>query len=805
MKISHEWLKTLVPIRLSPEKLADGLSMLGLEVERVSDAAQRYEGFVVGEVLSCSKHPKADRLTVCTVSIGTAQLQIVCGAPNVAVGQKVVVGRVGATVPKDQHDPNGAPFVLGEATIRGVRSSGMICSAYELDLGDDKDGILVLEPASKPGTPLAVHLGKNDVIYEIEITANRGDWLSHLGVAREVAALTNARVKLPAAKVRENRHTARGSARVVIEDKKQCGRYVARVIRNITVGPSPAWMQERLRAVGVRPINTIVDVTNFVMLETGQPLHAFDYDTLAGATVIVRGAREGEKFTTLDDRERTLRKDALLICDAEGPVAIAGVMGGRDSEISETTRNVLLESAWFDPVSVRRTARMLGLSTEASQRFERSVDIELAEYASLRAASLLQELAGGEVLKGSVDVYPAKRKPSAVKMSVTRANALLGTSLAPAAMAALLKRLGMGVRKGSRDGLVVTVPSFRTDIAEEVDLIEEVARIFGYDKIEVNTEVRVGLVTGMDKEFGDEVRDFLIGSGFQEIMTNSLQNRAHATLAEGTPVEVLNPVSVDMQMLRTSLIPGALDVIQHNFNRGARGLRLFEVGKVYRRDPAKSPETLEAFDEETRVLMILTGDHFNQHYSESGRKYDVLDLKGEVEGLLTEFFLDKYRLIQYDNEDSLSAEGLVVEISGTYTGRLGGLRKELTSKFDIEEDVYFAELSLDRALAHRVRAKRFESIPRFPVVSRDLAFIVDESLPQGRVAEAIREAGGNLLQRVVLFDLYTGERVGSGKKGLAYSLEFQPVDRTLTDEEVNGSISAIIRHVEATCGARLRG
>lgn len=808
MKISHEWLKTLVPIRLAPQKLADGLSMLGLEVERFTDAAERYKGFVVGEVLSCSKHPKADRLTVCTVSVGSEQLQIVCGAPNVAAGQKVAVGRVGATVPKNQHDPNGAPFVLGEATIRGVRSAGMICSAYELDLGDDKDGILVLDPPAKPGTPLASYLGKNDVIYEIEITANRGDWLSHLGVAREIAALTGAKVKLPVPKVREIRDTAQSSVKVAIQDRKQCGRYVARVIRNVTIGPSPAWMQERLRAVGVRPINTIVDVTNFVMLETGQPLHAFDYDRIAGGTIIVRGAGEGERFTTLDGQERTLREGALLICDAERPVAIAGVMGGQNSEIDETTKNVLLESAWFDPVSIRRTAKMLGLSTEASQRFERSVDIEMAEYASLRAAALLQELAGGEVLKGSVDAYPAgpsRRKPRVVRLSVTRANALLGTSIAPGAMAALLKRLGMNVRNEGRDILGVTVPTFRSDLAGEVDLIEEVARMYGYDKIEVKTDVRVGLVAGMDKEFADEVRDFLVGAGFQEIMTNSLQNKGHATLGEGTPVEVLNPVSVDMQMLRTSLIPGALDVLQHNFNRGAKGLRLFEVGKVYRRDPAKSPETLEAFREEARVLMILMGDHFNQHYSEAGRKYDMLDLKGEVEAFLKEFFLDKYRLIQYDTEDPLSVHGLSIEISGTYTGRLGSLRKELTSSFDIDEDVYVAELSLDIAAPFRIYGKKFASLPRFPVVTRDLAFVVDEGLPQGRVAEAIRESGGSLLQRVVLFDLYTGERVGSGKKGLAYSLEFQPVDRTLTDEEVNGSISAIIRHVEATCGARLRG
>ncbi|GJQ22024.1 MAG: phenylalanine--tRNA ligase beta subunit [Bacteroidia bacterium] len=804
MKISHAWLRTLVPVRLSPRKLADGLSMLGLEVERVSDEGARYEGFVVGEILTKEKHPNADRLTVCRVSVGDQELQIVCGAPNVAVGQKVAVGLVGSVVPRNQHDPHGGSFVLQETAIRGVTSRGMICSEYELDLGDDKDGILVLDSSANVGTPLAAYLGKTDVVYEVEITANRGDWLSHLGVAREVSAMTGARVSLPKVRVKEDAEPAHLHVRVKVQDTEQCGRYVARVIRNVTIAPSPPWLQQRLRSVGVRPINNVVDITNFVMLETGQPLHAFDYDKIAGGTITVRGAREGERFTTLDGVERTFRKDMLLICDAKHPLAIAGVMGGSDSEISAETTNVLLESAWFAPVGIRRTSKQLGLSTEASQRFERSVDIEMTDFASIRAAALMQELAGGKVLKGCVDVFPRRTKRRTVRLSVSRANALLGTSIAASAMAGFLRRLGMAVRKGPGDTLNVVPPSYRSDIAEEVDLIEEIARLYGYDRIEPDTNVRVGSVGTVGRGLGDEVRDFLIGAGFQEIMTNSLQNRAHAALAGGNPVAVLNPVSVEMQVLRTSLVPGALDVIQHNFNRGAKGLRLFEIGKVYWRDPSQSPESLDAFHEEERFMMIVSGDHFNQHYTAPSRKYDVFDLKGELEALLSKFFLDKYRLILYDNGSPLSVDTLAVEIKGTYAGLLGCLKKEVAAKFDIREDVFFAEVSLDFPEAREVWKRRYEPLPRFPSVTRDLAFIVDEGIPQGKVVDAIREAGGELVRSVTLFDLYSGEQVGSGKKGLAYTLEFQPVDRTLTDEEVNGKINAIIRHVEATCGARLR-
>lgn len=405
MKISHDWLKEYIDFRLKPARLADRLSMLGLEVAGYEDLAQKYEKFVVGEVLERGKHPNADKLTLCKVNVGKEELAIVCGAPNVAAGQKVVVALVGAMIPRSQHDPEGNPFVLERAHIRGVQSNGMICSEYELGLGDDANGIRVLDAKAKPGTPFAKHLGLADVIYDMEVTANRGDWLSHIGVAREIQVIAEGKATLPRVRLRESKAPAKEHATIRIVDSQKCRRYSCRVLRNVKIGPSPQWLQDRLLSVGLRPINNVVDVTNYVLMETGQPLHAFDYDTLARHTIVVKCAQEGERFTTLDGKEHVLRTDVLMICDAEKPVAIAGVMGGANTEISERTTNVLLESANFDPGNIRCTSKYLGLSTDASQRFERGVDFETSLYAANRVAQLIQQLTGAEVLRGSIDVY----------------------------------------------------------------------------------------------------------------------------------------------------------------------------------------------------------------------------------------------------------------------------------------------------------------------------------------------------------------------------------------------------------------
>jgi phenylalanyl-tRNA synthetase beta chain len=805
MRISHQWLQEYIDFRLSPEKLADGLSMLGLEVEGFERLDEQFRQIVVGEVLERAKHPNADRLTLCKVDVGKEVLEIVCGAPNVAAGQKVAVALVGATVPHNQHDPDGKPFVLERAKIRGVESNGMICSAYELGLGEDADGILVLDGRAKVGMPLAQYLGRTDIVYEIEITANRGDWLCHFGVAREIGAMLGKRMRKPAIQLRESRERASSVASVEVIDQQGCPRYSARVLRGVRVQPSPAWMQQRLRAVGLRPINNVVDATNYVMYETGQPLHAFDLDKLAGRKIVVRRAAEGEIFATLDGKERVLRSETLMICDAEKSVAIAGVMGGANSEISETTTTILLESAYFDPVSIRRTSKDLGLSTDASKRFERTTDIEMTTYALDRVAQILQQTSGVEVLRGIIDIYPKKRKRRVVTLRTGRVNRVLGTTLSGKQIRSYLERLELSCRVGPNNTLRVTIPSFRPDLVEEIDLIEEVARIYGYNNIETKTHAYVQFSTEtVVQSMQDELRAHCVGAGFNEIVSNSLLDARTTERAGERAIKILNPVSVDMAYLRTSLVPGALHVVRRNQFQNQQQLRLFELGNVFLLAPGGDPNKFETYREEERLLLLLNGEVAPHCYGVTPRKYDFLDLKGEVEALLTKFSLDKASFISYDTHKALSEDCLAIEINGTYAGYLGRIKPEVARAFEVEGEVYVCEVSVPVLEAHRVRSRKFQTLPKYPAVLRDVAFIVDQHLPQRAVETAIRESGGSMLQTVRLFDVYVGAQVGAGRKSLAYALEFQPHDRTLTVNEIEDIMSRIVAHVERSCHATLR-
>ncbi|MBI3586986.1 MAG: phenylalanine--tRNA ligase subunit beta [Ignavibacteriales bacterium] len=805
MKISHNWLKEYIDVKLTPEVLADKLSMLGLEVASFEDLSKKYAGFVVGEVLEKTKHPNADKLSHCKVNVGKEVLEIVCGGPNVAAGQKVAVALNGATIPHNQHDSEGKPFVIQRVKIRGVESNGMICSAYELDLGDDAQGILVLDEKAKPGTPLAKYLGMEDVVYEMEVTANRGDWLSHIGVAREIQTLTKKKAKLPSVKIRESKSQAVKAATIKILDPQKCRRYSSRVLHNVKVQPSPKWLQDRLSAVGVRPINNIVDVTNYVLMETGQPLHAFDYDRLAKHTIIVKRANDGDTFTTLDGKARKLSSDILMICDGERQVAIAGVMGGSNSEISETTTSVLIESANFDPSSVRRTSKFLGLSTDASQRFERSVDVEMTVYAAHRAAQLIQELTGAEVLRDAIDVYPKKAKVKQIRLRVKHVNDVLGTNLSAKQIVDLLKLLDVAPVSQSKEAIVLRVPTFRPDVVEEIDLIEEVARVYGYDNIETKTRATVDfskpLVTG---NFQDELRNYLVGAGFNEMLTFSLLEDSTASLAGGNAINVLNPVSLDASALRTSLVAGALQVTKHNRYHGEQNLRLFEIGNVFSLKNSQMSDDLADYQEEERLILLLTGHPSSSQYGAEEREVEFFDLKGEVEALLNKFSLDKYSFISYDSDNALIESGLKIEINGTYAGFFGKIAKSIAKRFDIDEAVFVAELRTKVIEENLKVEKKFKELPKFPSVRRDLAFVVDVTLPQRDVERTMLEAGGTLLNKLVLFDVYVGDQVGAGKKSLAYALEFQPFDRTLTDKEADELVGKIVEHTQRKCNAKLR-
>ncbi|MCS7228677.1 MAG: phenylalanine--tRNA ligase subunit beta [Candidatus Kryptonium sp.] len=808
MKISHKWLKNYIELEANPEEVKEKLTMLGLEVESVEYLGEKFKGFYVGEVLEVNKHPNADKLTVCKVNVGNDTLQIICGAPNVATGQKVPVALVGAIIPRNQHDPEGKPFVLTRAKIRGVESFGMICSEYELGLGDDKEGIMVLDPNAKVGQPLAEYFGLDDVVYDISITPNRPDCLSHIGIARELAVAFGLKLKKPEIKIIESNRKITDFASVEIIDSVNCPRYAARVVFNVKVEPSPKWLQNYLQSVGLRPINNIVDITNFVLYEIGHPLHAFDYDKLAGHKIIVKCANEGETFITLDGKARTLRKDTLMICDAEKPVAIAGVMGGANTEITSETKNVLIESAYFNPISIRRTSKYLGLSTDASYRFERGADPEAVIWAVNRAAQLMAEIAGGEVLQGIIDVYPVKIETKIVTLRFARLNSVLGVDVHKNEVAKILEGLEFEILNQDEERLTVKIPTFRPDIEREIDLIEEVARVYGYDKIPDKMQSVIHFSDKKIKvDFHEIVRERLIGAGFKEVVTNSMLDENKTALFGKNFVKVLNPLSKEMSTLRTSLIPSALDVVKHNFGYGIKNLKFFEIGKVYRIafDEDEKPRYVDNYVEEERLLILITGLAEPISHDIKERNFDIYDLKGEVERLFRSIFLENYQFIYYSNNSGLADLEIGVEIAGKYAGRLIKVSDEILEKFDIESDIYIAEVDFDLLCKHsKIEERRYSELPRFPSVYRDLAFVVDEEVPVGEIEKAIKEKIGETLRSIRLFDIYRGEKIGEGKKSVAFSLEILSREKTLTDEEVNELINKVVNYISQKFGAQLR-
>lgn len=811
MRISLNWLKKYVNIKIPVEELASRLTMVGLEVESVERLGAKYDKFFVGLVLDVKRHPNADKLTVCSVNVGKEILSIVCGAPNVRAGQKVPVGLLGAIVPRNQHDREGKPFVLERVKIRGVESQGMICSEYELGLGNDAEGILVLDEAAKVGMPLAESFSLTDTILEIGLTPNRPDCLSHVGVAREVAALLGIKLSRPVVRYKESRERTDKWVSVRIDDPESCPRYTARLVRGVNVAPSPLWLQDALKAVGVRPINNVVDVTNYVLMELGHPLHAFDFDRLERGAIVVRRAKEGEVFVTLDAKERRLRSDTLMICDAARPVAIAGVMGGANTEISESTVNVLIESAYFEPRSIRRTSKHLGLVTDASQRFERGVDPNATRDSADRCVQLIQEICGGQILMGAVDVYPKKIKPHPIGLRVERVNEVLGTKLTEKAIVRFLSLLEVPRtnQRTSKAGkrLQFLVPTFRPDLEREIDLIEEVARMYGYDNIESKTGTTLKFLSQpMAEEIGDMLRDFLVSEGYREIMTNSLQKKPIAALGNKRFVEVINPISEDMAALRTTLLPGMLDVIRHNIYHGTKDLKLFEVGNVFRlSSDSERGKFFEPYIEEQRIILGQTGLANAPGWERADRQADFFDLKGAVKRLLAKISLDKIQFIYYSTTNTLTEFSVDVEFNGSYVGFLGKLKPSIAVDFGIDQEVFVAELSVEVMKQVPLRKPVSELLPKYPSMMRDLAFVVDEGVPASDVEQAIRSSSGELLKSVRLFDLYVGDQLERGKKSCAFSLEFLSSERTLTEGEVERTVEKIVQYVGQKFSAKLRG
>jgi phenylalanyl-tRNA synthetase beta chain len=803
VRISLKWLADYVDLSLPPEELAHRLTMAGLEVETIERIGGDWDEqlVTVGRVVAVDRHPSADRLRLATVDFGGGEpMTVVCGAPNVAPEQKVAFARTGATLIDGR---TGKPAELKPATIRGVESAGMVCSEKELGLSDEHEGILVLPDDAPVGAPLARYLG--DVILDLDLTPNRPDWLSMVGVAREVAALTGAHLREPEHTYDEADALASEKASVEIADPDLCSRYVATIIEGVTIGPSPRWLQERLIAAGMRPINTVVDVTNYVMLELGQPLHAFDYDKLRGHKIVVRRARDGEKLVTLDGTERPLRADMLVIADAEAPVALAGVMGGLDSEVTERTATVLLESANFHPVSVRRTATRLKSRTEASTRFEKGISPELPLPAALRATRLLVEIAGGRALHGAIDVYP--RPAAEVHIDVTRhrLQQVLGIDLPTSQVRKALASLGFGCKWEPPEHYQVRVPSWRTDVRIPDDIAEEVARVTGYDQIPtkgLGGEVPP-LIPQPRRELRERLRDALAAAGMQEVITYSLTTLdalrpvvPPEELATYPPLRVANPVSAEWEYLRPTLRASLLRTLAANARQHEGELALFEAARAYLNTGEGLPQ------EQEHIVGVVSGRREDRWGRPSDEPVDFYDAKGYVEAALRAAGIEPSfaEAPAYGLVPGRTAEVLV---DGRKAGTIGQVHPSAAAAFDIDGEVYLFELVVDELLPSAGAVRRYEPVARFPPVVEDLALLVDRALPADRLRVAIEEH--ELVRRAQLFDVYEGERIPAGKKSVALSVTYQSPGHTLTDEEVARARRSILERLTRELGAELRG
>ncbi len=804
MRVSMSWLTELVDVGVPARELAERLDMTGTAVEAVHETGESLDGVVVGHILTRERHPEADKLWVTTVDVGDGTLRtIVCGAQNFDAGDKVPVALPGAVLP--------GGLEIKKAKLRGVVSEGMNCSARELGIGEDHEGLMILPPDAPVGVPFAEWYGAGDTVLELEITPNRPDCLSMAGVAREVGAVLGVPAKVPASQPVESGEEAAAACSVTITDADLCPRYAARIIRGVKVAPSPAWLADKVAAAGARPINNVVDVTNYVMFELGQPLHAFDLDKLAAdsngrVAITVRTARSGETLRTLDGVDRQLRSDTLLICDSSGPVALAGVMGGESTEVSETTVDVLLESACFDPASISRTSRSLGLVSEASMRFERTVDRTGCVAALDRAAALIAEVAGGQVAPGVVDEYPAPLQPRLLTLRLARVRGVLGIDLGAEEVAGILRSLGCDVEMGP-ESLQVTVPSFRPDIEREIDLIEEVLRIWGMERVEPTLpggRGRIGMLT-REQSLRERIGDVMRACGLNETMTYAFGDprdpeRCCMPFAEGElPVELLNPMSTEQAVLRRSLLPGLLASVSYNQRRGVSDVHLYEMGSVFwTSEGRKQPK------ERTMLAGVLAGAWHPPAWNAPAVPLDFFDGKGVIENLFRELAIPKLRVRACDAGHLQPGRAAEVLAGGEVLGWLGEVHPAVLERFEAHAPVVAFELDVRALVRLAADARPFVEPPRHPAVELDLAIVVDESVTAEEVERAIRSAGGKLLAETHLFDVYRGNGVEMGKKSLAFALEYRVPDRTLTAQEVESAHERLVRKVTTSVGGTLR-
>lgn len=806
MTISYNWLSDYLPIKIEPDRLSKILTSIGLEVEKMEvyeEIKGGMKGLIIGEVLEVTPHPNADKLRLAKVKTGKGEpLSIVCGAPNVAAGQKVVVAPVGTTI----YPVNAEPLTMKLAKIRGEESHGMICAEDEIGLGTSHAGIMVLNENAQPGQPAEEYFKPySDTVYEIGLTPNRMDAMSHAGVARDVCAyLTHhskkeAKPVLPAVPFKADNHSLK--INIVIENKEACKRFAGVCLAGIQVKESPIWLQQRLKAIGLRPINNIVDITNYVLHETGQPLHAYDYDAIVGQKVVAKTEKEGTPFITLDEKERKLSREDLMICNAEEGMCIAGVFGGAHSGVTERTKNIFLESAWFDPVFIRKTSFRHGLRTDAAIRFEKGVDISNTVYALKRAAFLIKELGEGEIASDIVDVYPDPEHKRQVHLKFQFLKKLSGKNYHPDTVKKILQSLGFTIVREDIDAVWVDVPYHKNDVSLPADLVEEIVRIDGLDNIEIPTSITITPSVESDTKEDDlkeKIASFLVGLGFNEILTNSITNSKYFSEEQlQSTVKLLNNLSSELDVMRPAMLPTALEVIAFNQNRKNANLKFFEFGKTY------TTEGVGKYSEQNHLCLYFTGTVGENHWKGKAKEADIFYVKGAAEAVIQLSGLTA----------SFSADSSSPNVENLITGkfendplvRLGKIAGKTAAKFDIKQAVYFVNFNWDVLAGKAAQRKiQYKEIAKFPHVERDLAMVVAKNLPYEDVRNQIAKMQLPKLRDVKLFDIFESEKIGKEKKSMAINLTFLDEEKTLTDKEIDDWMHKIIASLEKELGAEIR-
>jgi phenylalanyl-tRNA synthetase beta chain len=794
MLISLDWLKQYVDIKEDIPQLENALTMIGQEVEAIDIQGKHLDNVVIGQITEYGKHPNSDKLTLLKVNVGDEEeLQIICGAPNHKLGDKVVVAKIGAVLPGD--------FKIKKSKIRDVESFGMLCSQVELGIGEDGDGIIILPEDAPIGEEYRKYAGLDDVIFELEITPNRPDCLSHIGIAREVAAYYGRKVKYPSYTLSEVIDSVNNYAKVRVEDKERCKRYMGRVIRNVTVAESPEWLKKRIRAMGLKPINNIVDITNFVMFEYNQPMHAFDLDKLENNTVVVRAAENGEKITTLDGVERELVNGELVIADEVKPIAIAGIIGGQATQIEAETKNVFLEVAYFTPDNIRKSAKKLGIVTDSGYRNERGLDIENLPEVIDRAAALIAEVASGEVLDEVIDKYIEKPQKFEIPLNLTKLNTFIGKKLEFDTVGKILSNLGLGIKTLSQDMLLITPPTYRTDLTRPEDLYEEVIRMYGFENIEAVMPVE-DIESGLKDSkisVADNLKEILKEIGLHEVINYTFIPREALDILKikDKVIEISNPLSEDMVIVRPTLMYSLLANIRDNFNRNQFDLRFFEVSKVF--TPAE-----ELANEDLRICVAIAGKPERTLWNPKPKAYDFYTMKGYVEKLLEYMGINRYKLERSSNENFHPGRSADIKIGNDVIGTFGEVHPDVLEAMDIKrERAYVADIDLARAEKYIKSAVKYERIVKYPEVTRDLAIVMDKDILVGNMVEDLKRVSP-LIEKIEIFDVYEGEKIDAGKKSVAISIVLRNKVKTLEEKEINDVVTKVLETISKKYRGEIR-